>query len=107
PGGMVLAVSMDKVGPMGRTIEDCALVFHAIHGADEKDPATLTAPFRFERRPDLAALRIGYTADAPQEFLSKLRELGADPRPLPDLPRGRSNALAVESAAALDFAVPT
>ena len=102
-GGMVLSWSMDKVGPLCRTIEDCAIVFNAIHGADEKDPATLTAPFRFERSPNLAALRIGYTEDAPEAFVAKLRELGADPRPMADLPRGSSNALSVESAAAFDF----
>ena len=48
-GGMVLAWSMDKVGPLCRSVEDCALVFNTIHGADEKDPATLTTPFRFQR----------------------------------------------------------
>lgn len=102
-GGMVLAWSMDKVGPLCRTVEDCALVFHAIHGADEKDPATVTTPFRFRRDPDLSALRIGYDADAPQAFVEALRALGADPRPMPELPRGTSNALNVEGAAAFDF----
>ena len=63
-GGMVLSWSMDKTGPMCRTIEDCALVFNEIHGADEKDPASVTTPFRFERNPDLGALSIGYTEDA-------------------------------------------
>jgi Asp-tRNA(Asn)/Glu-tRNA(Gln) amidotransferase A subunit family amidase len=41
-GGMVLAWSMDKVGPICRTVEDAAMVFNTIHGADEKDPATVT-----------------------------------------------------------------
>ena len=58
-GGMVLAWSMDKVGPLCRSVEDCALVFNTIHGADEKDPATLTTPFRFQRNPDLSTFRIG------------------------------------------------
>jgi Asp-tRNA(Asn)/Glu-tRNA(Gln) amidotransferase A subunit family amidase len=104
-GGMVLSWSMDKAGPMCRAVEDCALVFNAIHGASEKDPASLTAPFRFERRPDLSAMRIGYTDDAPESFLETLRELGADPRPMNELPDGRSNALGVESSAAFDFYV--
>ena len=104
-GGMVLAWSMDKIGPMCRTVEDCALVFHAIHGADEKDPASLTAPFRFARRPDLSAIRIGYTEDAPESFLGTLRALGADPQAMPELPGGGSNALGVESSAAFDFHV--
>ncbi len=104
-GGMVLSWSMDKVGPMCRTIEDCALVFDAIHGASELDPASLTAPFRFDRDLRLEALRIGYTDSAPEAFVEGLRALGADPRPIPELPSGGSNALAVESAAAFDFHV--
>jgi Asp-tRNA(Asn)/Glu-tRNA(Gln) amidotransferase A subunit family amidase len=104
---MVLSWSMDKIGPLCRTIEDCALVFNTIHGADEKDPATLTAPFDFERAPDLSALRIGFTEDAPEAFVDKLRELGADPIPMVELPDGNSNSLGVESAAAFDFWVST
>ncbi len=104
-GGMVLAWSMDKVGPMCRSALDCALVFNAIHGADEKDPGSLTAPFRFDASVDLSSLRIGYAEDAPEDFLDQLRALGADPRPMPVLPEGRSNALAVESSAAFDFHV--
>ncbi|HEX7122176.1 MAG TPA: amidase [Gemmatimonadaceae bacterium] len=102
-GGMVLAWSMDKVGPMCRTIEDCALVFNAIHGADEKDPATVTAPFQFTRTPDLSRLRIGYDDDAPEAFVNKLRELGAQPRPIGPRPSTAGlSALGVESAAAFD-----
>ena len=104
-GGMVLSWSMDKPGPMCRSIEDCALVFNAIHGADPKDPATLTAPFRFERGPDLSRMRIGFTEDAPEAFVAKLGELGADPRPMAELPEGSSNSLGVESSAAFDFHV--
>lgn len=104
-GGMVLAWSMDKAGPMCRSALDCALVFDAIHGADEKDPASLTAPFRFDPGQSLADLRIGYAEDAPEPFLDQLRSMGAAPRPMPELPEGRSNALSVESAAALDFHV--
>lgn len=102
-GGMVLSWSMDKVGPLCRTVGDCAIVFSAIHGADERDPATLTAPFVFERLPDLADLRIGYTDSAPETFVAKLRELGADPRPMAELPSGGSNSLSVESSAAFDY----
>ncbi len=102
-GGMVLAWSMDKVGPLCRSIEDCALVFHVIHGADEKDPATLTTPFRFNRNADLSAYRIGHDEDAPEAFLEALRALGAEPLPMSEIPGGSSNALNVESAAAFDF----
>jgi Asp-tRNA(Asn)/Glu-tRNA(Gln) amidotransferase A subunit family amidase len=102
-GGMVLAWSMDKVGPLCRSVEDCALVFNTIHGADEKDPATLTTPFRFQRAPDLSVYRIGYDEDAPEAFVEALRDLGASPVPMNEMPRGSSNALNVESAAAMDF----
>ena len=102
-GAMVLAWSMDKTGPICRSVMDCALVFSAIHGADEKDPASLTTPFSFTTDPDLVTMRIGFTDDAPESFLQALRDLGATPRPMPDLPVGDSNALSVESAAAFDF----
>lgn len=104
-GGMVLSWSMDKTGPMCRSALDCALVFNAIHGADEKDPGSLTTPFHFDPAPEFAALRIGWTEDAPESFLEQLRALGAELRPMPELPDGRSNALGVESAAAFDFHV--
>ena len=102
-GGMVLAWSMDKVGPLCRSIEDCALVFNTIHGSDEKDPSTLTTPFRFQRNPDLSSFRIGFDEDAPEAFVEALRSLGANPQPITGVPRGSSNALNVESAAAFDF----
>ena len=108
-GGMVLAWSMDKVGPLCRTIEDCALVFNTIHGSDEKDPATLTTPFQFNRRIDLAKLRIGYDDTAPKEFVDKLSELGANMKPVgarPSQGGGGGGAggggLGVESAAAFE-----
>jgi Asp-tRNA(Asn)/Glu-tRNA(Gln) amidotransferase A subunit family amidase len=101
-GGMVLAWTMDKVGPIGRTVEDCALVFEAIHGSDPKDPSTLTTPFRFERLETLSGITIGYTEDAPEAFLETLRSMGATLAPMPELPSGGSSALSVEAAAAFD-----
>jgi len=104
-GGMVLSWSMDKPGPMCRSIEDCAHVFNAIHGSDEKDPSTLTTPFRFERQADLSGFVIGYRSDAPESFLEALSGLGARLRAMPSLPSGNSNAIAVESAAAFEYHV--
>ena len=40
-GCMPLAWSMDKIGPICRSVEDCAIVFDAIHGADGKDPTAV------------------------------------------------------------------
>ena len=42
-GGMVLAWSQDRVGPLTRTVEDAAMVFNVIHGVDPKDPGTITS----------------------------------------------------------------
>jgi hypothetical protein len=101
-GGMVLAWSQDRVGPICRTIEDCAMVFNAIHGVDPNDPSTVMTPFHFDRDIRLAALRIGVDANAPKEFVDKLRELGADPKPIAPRPQLQGGALGVESAAAFD-----
>jgi len=78
-GGMVLAWSQDRVGPIVRTSEDAAMVFNIIHGVDEKDPSTVTMPFQFNRDIDLAALRIGVDDQAPPELVNKLKELGMKP----------------------------
>ncbi|MDH3206758.1 MAG: amidase [Gemmatimonadota bacterium] len=104
-GGMVLSWSMDKTGPMCRSIEDCALVFNVIHGASERDPASLTTPFRFDRDLDLDTLRIGYTNDAPESFLQGLSSLGARLREMNPLPELALSQLDVEAAAAFDYHV--
>jgi Asp-tRNA(Asn)/Glu-tRNA(Gln) amidotransferase A subunit family amidase len=104
-GGMVLAWSQDRVGPICRTVEDCAMVFNVIHGVDEKDPPTITTPFQFNRTQSLAALRIGVDANAPKEFVDKLRELGAVPKEIgarPTVPGMAGGGLNVEYAAAFD-----
>lgn len=103
-GGMVLAWSMDRVGPMCRTVEDCAMVFNAIHGVDEKDPSTVMMPFQFDRKLSLSSLRIGVDPNAPKEFVDTLRQLGMSPRdvgPRPAVP-GMQSGLGVEGAAAFD-----
>lgn len=104
-GGMVLSWSMDKAGPMCRTIKDCALVFNEIHGASENDPSSLTAPFRFDPDADFADYRIGFDQEAPREFLDQLEGMGVRLVEMPEIPEGRSNALGVESSAAFDFHV--
>ena len=104
-GAMVLAWSMDRVGPICRTIEDCAMVFNAIHGVDEKDPSTVMMPFRFDPNIALASVRIGVDPDAPKELVAKLRELGAKPREVgtrPTVAGIGGGALGAEGAAAFD-----
>src|SRR3954470_22216461 len=105
-GGMVLAWSQDRVGPICRTVEDAALVFNTIHGADPKDPGSVTTPFQFNRQIKLSSVRMGVDAQAPVEFVDKLKELGAKPVPIGPRPAaGGGGALGVESAAAFDFYV--
>jgi len=103
-GGMTLAWSMDRVGPMCRTVEDCAMVFNAVHGVDEKDPSTVMTPFQFDRSIELASLRIGVDPNAPKELVDTLRALGMQPKdvgPRPTVP-GMQSGLGVEGAAAFD-----
>ena len=110
-GGMVLAWSQDRVGPIVRTSEDAAMVFNVIHGVDEKDPSTVTMPFQFNRSIDLGALRIGVDDKAPKELVDKLKELGMKPVTIgarPTVPGlGGSGGLDVEDAAAFDSYVQT
>lgn len=63
-GAMALSWSMDKIGPMCRSAEDCALVFHAIHGADGLDPTARSLPFAWDPYADPRRLRVGYLASA-------------------------------------------
>ncbi|HYO10882.1 MAG TPA: amidase [Tepidisphaeraceae bacterium] len=64
-GAMPLARTMDKIGPMCRGVEDCAMVLFAIHGADERDPtAARDVPFRFNGRSELGELKVGFDVAA-------------------------------------------
>jgi len=104
-GGMVLAWSQDRVGPICRTVEDCAMVFNVIHGVDEKDPSTITTPFQYDRALKLSALRIGVDANAPKEFVDKLKDLGMSPKEIgarPTVAGIAGGGLNVEYAAAFD-----
>jgi Asp-tRNA(Asn)/Glu-tRNA(Gln) amidotransferase A subunit family amidase len=107
---------MDKIGPICRTVEDCALVFQAIHGPDGVDQTLYDAPFNYSPKVKLNKLRIGYLKDDFEKetgereandaaTLAKLRELGADLIPVtpPDMPvNDISFVLSTEGAAAFD-----
>ena len=114
-GAMALSWSMDKLGPITRSVEDCAIVFNAIQGTDNKDLSLISAPFNYSAPigSSLKGFRIGYI---PSEFnrkyansandslsLKKLKEMGAEmvPIELPLLPyRDLIIVLAAESGAA-------
>jgi Asp-tRNA(Asn)/Glu-tRNA(Gln) amidotransferase A subunit family amidase len=118
-GAMGLSWTMDKIGPMCRSVEDCALVFNAIYGTDGRDDTVVDAPFTWNPRVPFSKLRIGYveqefTSDQPnpltnpkllKDAMDVFRSIGAKPEPiaLPDLPVGAMNfILTAEAAAAFD-----
>ncbi|GAB5474540.1 MAG: amidase [Maribacter sp.] len=59
-GVMPLSWSMDKVGPMARSAEDCAIVYSIIKGYDTKDLTTTDYPFGLDLEKDFRSLRVGY-----------------------------------------------
>ena len=59
-GAMARAWTMDKIGPMCRSAEDCALVFDVIYGPDGKDNTVLDVPFNWDATADVTKLRVGY-----------------------------------------------
>jgi Asp-tRNA(Asn)/Glu-tRNA(Gln) amidotransferase A subunit family amidase len=62
-GAMALSWSMDKIGPITRYAEDCALVFEAIHGPDGLDQTLYDIPFSYSQQLNLKSLRVGYLVD--------------------------------------------
>lgn len=114
-GAMALSWSMDKIGPICRSVEDCAIVFNAIYGPDGNDRTVVDLPFNWDSKIKLSRLRIGYLKkefdhDRPNKanddaVLETLRGLGAKliPIELPDYPIGHlSFILSAEAAAAFD-----
>ncbi|WP_213807758.1 amidase, partial [Granulicella sp. dw_53] len=76
-GAMALSWSMDKIGPICRSVEDCALVMSAIHGPDGKDLSVQHATFNWDAEFNWKKLRVGYLKTAFE---------------VPDLPAGASEA---------------
>ncbi len=114
-GAMALSWSMDKIGPMCRTVEDCAMVFNAIYGPDGQDQSVVDLPFNYRPEVDFSNLRFGYfksafdedypTKENDEKVLDVLRGLGAVlvPFDLPDFPvENLSFILSAEAAAAFD-----
>lgn len=59
-GAMALSWTMDKLGPMCRSAEDCALVLAAINGPDGEDRSVKEVPFAWDPSLDVRRLRVGY-----------------------------------------------
>ncbi len=90
-GFMTLTWSLDKIGPMCRSVEDCAMVLNAIQGPDDRDLSVLDVPFNWDANLDVRKLRVGYlkaafsnTHQTPQvdandaAALAKIRSLGVE-----------------------------
>jgi len=114
-GAMALSWTMDKIGPLCRNAEDCAIVLNAIYGPDGKDQSVFDIPFSYSPEIDFSDLKIGViTSDFNQDSVNKafneaalirLKEMGATliPVQLPDFPyMDMSILLMCEAASAFD-----
>ena len=115
-GAMALSWTLDKIGPMCRSAEDCGLVLQAIAGADFEDPGSALASYRYApayfKKPQ--DLRVGYAPVDFEEYadpelrpelkkaLDAFRALGVQPKEveIPDFPYGAlvTSILAGEAA---------
>jgi len=114
-GAMTLSWTMDKIGPICRSVEGCALVFKAINGADPKDRSTRKVEFSYNGKESISRLRIGFLKNEFEkdstnvrkynDLIELLSRAGADliPMRLPDFPvMALANILSAEAAAAFD-----
>ena len=110
-GAMALSWSMDKLGPLCRSVKDAAIVFDAILGPDPLDRHVRDHPFRIPGRVDVRGWRVGVPKGAfersprDRRVLEELKALGVElvPIELPDYPVGAmSVVLSVEAATAFD-----
>lgn len=113
-GAMTLCWSLDKLGPMTRTVEDAMLVLQAIDGPDPDDVASVPAPLDFDAAAPVKGLKVGYFAgwmneapatDVDRAALASLKKLGCTPVQvtLPDWPyQSLNTVLFAEAAAAFE-----
>ena len=110
-GAMTLCWTMDKLGPIARSVEDTMLVLHAISGPDAGDVASLPGKLDYDGNASIKGLKVGYfpawMKQAPATALDRaaldhLRQLGLVPTEvsLPDWPYDSLNLLLFAEAAA-------
>lgn len=111
-GAMPLAWSLDKVGPICRTVADTGLVLSVLNGVDPADRGSIAAPFHWDGTQPLDGLRLGIITGAfdgasnvERAALDTAKSLGLETVeiPLPDLPYGSLvDTLFAEAAAAFE-----
>jgi Asp-tRNA(Asn)/Glu-tRNA(Gln) amidotransferase A subunit family amidase len=104
-GGMVLSWTMDKVGPICRSVEDCGIVFSAIHGRDPRDPTSVDRPFDWRPGGKLTGLKIGVLeGDMDKPWRATLEKLAGHVSPvkLTPPPMEYLAVLTVEAASAFE-----
>ena len=113
-GAMTLCWSLDKLGPMTRTVEDTMLVLKEISGADAGDLSSVPSRLDFEANGSVKGLRVGYfpswmkenpATEVDRAALAMLPKLGMIPVEvsLPDWPYQALNLiLFAEGAAAFE-----
>jgi Asp-tRNA(Asn)/Glu-tRNA(Gln) amidotransferase A subunit family amidase len=108
-GAMTLCWSLDKLGPMTRSVEDAMLVLDAISGPDAGDLASVPAKLDFDAAAPVRGLRIGYfpewqreASDVDRAALELAKKAGMKPVPvaLPDWPYQTLNTILFAEAAA-------
>ena len=117
-GAMTLSWTQDRLGPLCRTVDDCAIVFHAIAKTDERDLSVIDLPFNWDPDLDITKLHVGYLEPAfresnrdeglkksDQQVLDQLKTLGVklEAFELPPLPANVTGGiLGAESGASFD-----
>lgn len=114
-GAMALSWSMDKIGPISRSVLDNAIVLSIINGRDDKDASSIPAAFNYSAKNDVKKLKVGYfnaffegdrASKNDLAVLDELKAQGIELHPL-ELktsmnPGPIGNMLIVEGAAAFD-----
>jgi len=112
-GAMALCWSLDKIGPICRSVEDTALVLDVLNGAHVGDPSSLDHGFAYNGVAAIAEdIKVGYdpawfeeATASDKAVLGRIREMGFELTEikLPDLPYGALiTTLEVEAAAAFE-----
>jgi Asp-tRNA(Asn)/Glu-tRNA(Gln) amidotransferase A subunit family amidase len=110
-GAMTLCWTLDKLGPMTRSVEDTMLVLDAVTGPDAGDPSSVPGHLDFDAGASVRGLKVGYierwmhespATDVDRSALETIRSLGMTPVAvtLPDWPYGSLMPILFAEAAA-------